>query len=427
MQVELAYGEKGLTVEVPDSAQVIRPRAWAGLPNEAGAVQAALARPLGSPPLVELLRPQDQVVVVFSDITRPMPNERVLPPLLRAIETVVPREQITLLNALGTHRPNTKAELLGMLGAEIIKRYRVVQHDAWDEDNLVTLGRTSAGGEVRVNRHFCEANVRILTGLIEPHFFAGFSGGPKAVLPGIAGIDCIMDNHGFQRLRDARATWGVTSGNPLWEEMLEAATLARPTFLLNVTVNRERELTGVYGGELREAHTRGVEAARSHAMIGVDAPYDVVLTTNSGYPLDINLYQAVKGMACAAQIVKPGGTIILAAECRDGVPEHGEYGRLVRAGGSVEGILALVGQAGFRCRDQWQAQLQARILQRAEVLAYSENLSERCLDEMLLGHCTEIDAAVQEALARHGPGARLCVLPEGPQTIPYLKTTRINA
>jgi len=418
--VKLAYGEKGLTVDLPDCAQVLRPREWSGLADEAGAIEASLADPIGGRPLAELLRPEQRVVLVFSDITRPMPSERVLPPLLRTIERVVPRERITLLNGLGTHRLNTRDELVQMLGEEIVSGYRIEQHDARDEANLVALGRTRAGGVVQVNRSYQEADVRILTGLIEPHFFAGFSGGPKAVLPGIAGIACIMDNHGFARLRDPHATWGRTHGNPVWEEMREAAAMAAPTFLVNITVNRERAITGVYAGHWRDAHARGVEAARRHAMVAVDAPYDVVVSTNSGFPLDLNLYQSVKGMSCAAQIVKPGGTIVMATECRYGVPADGAYGRLVREAGSIEAILRTVGQPGFCCQDQWQAQIQARIMQKARVVVYSEGLDAETLEEMLFESCDNLSAAVREAMDRHGPEARLCVLPEGPQTIPYL-------
>lgn len=420
LQVTLAYGEKGLPVELPDCAEVIRPREWSGLDDETGAIEAALADPIGCRPLAEMLRPEQRVVVVFSDITRPMPSERVLPPLLRTIERVVPRERITLLNGLGTHRPNTPDELVQMLGEEIVARYRIEQHNAHEQDHLVTQGRTRAGGVVQVNRSYFEADARILTGLIEPHFFAGFSGGPKAVLPGIAGVDCIMDNHGYERLRDPRATWGRTHGNPLWEEMREAAAMAAPTFLLNVTVNRERAITGVYAGDWRDAHARGVEAARRHAMVAVNAPYDVVVSTNSGYPLDLNLYQSVKGMSCAAQIVKPGGTIILAAECRYGVPADGAYGRLVREAGSIEAILRTVGQPGFCCQDQWQAQIQARIMQKARVVVYSEGLDAETLEGMLFESCDDVSAAVRQTMDQHGPEARLCVLPEGPQTIPYL-------
>jgi nickel-dependent lactate racemase len=419
-QVALAYGRGRLLVRVPDDALVLLPQETPGLPDEVEALRAALRRPVGKPPLRALVRADDRVVIVFSDITRPMPNARVLPVLLQELAHV-PRERILLLNALGTHRPNTPQELEAMLGPDIVRGYTVIQHDAWDTAHLVDLGRTRYGHRVLVNRHFHEATFKILTGFVEPHIFAGFSGGPKAILPGVAGFETIMDNHSYEMLNHPAATWGRTEGNPVWEEMREVAALARPDFLLNVTLNRERRITAVFAGDVFQAHAQAVAFARQRAMVPVDAPCDIVLTTNSGYPLDINLYQAVKGMSCAAQIVKPGGSIIIAAECCDGVPEYGEYRRLVHEGGSVEGILRLVGQPGFRCHDQWEAQLQAQVQQRAEVYVYSAYLSDEELRGMLFQPCRDIEATLAELLRRHGPGARVAVLPEGPQTIPYLR------
>jgi len=419
MNVELAYGRHGLHVDVPDDAAVIRPLEVPGLPDEAAAIETALDRPIDSPPLCDLVRPSDRVVIVFSDITRPMPSDRALPVLLRALDGV-PRERITLLNGLGTHRANTPEELEGMLGRDIARHYRIAQSDAWDEDDLVDLGETRYGHRAIVNRQYLEADVLILTGFIEPHIFAGFSGGPKAVLPAVAGIDSIMGNHGYAMLNHPKATWGYTEGNPVWEEMLEVALMTRPSFLLNVTLNRRRQITGVYAGDMVAAHRAGIEAVRRTAMVGVGAACDVVLTTNSGYPLDINLYQAVKGMSAAAQIVKRGGDIVIAAECRDGVPDYGEYRRLVHEGGSVQGIIDLIAQPGFRCHDQWEAQVHAQVLQRASVHVHSTYLPDDEVRGMLFEPCHDIEATVAELLRRHGPSARLCVLPEGPQTIPYL-------
>jgi lactate racemase len=418
MRVELAYGRKGLTVKVPDEATLVRPREVPGLGDERAALEAALQSPIGCLPLRERVRADDHVVIVFSDITRPMPNARVLPVLLRALAHV-PREHIVLLNGLGTHRPQTPQELEAMLGAEIVHNYTILQHDAWDTAHLVDLGMTRYGHRAVVNRHYQEATFKILTGFIEPHLFAGFSGGPKAVLPGIAGFEAIMDNHGFAMLDNPLATWGNTEGNPVWEEIREVAALTRPHFLLNVTVNRHHQITGVFAGDVWQAHRQGVAKASEAAMQRVEGLYDIVLTTNSGYPLDINLYQAVKGMSCAAQIVKPGGSIIIAAECPDGVPDYGEYRKIVQEGSSVQGILQLVGQSGYRRHDQWEAQLQARIQQRADVYLYNGYLSDEEVRGMLFQPCHDIEATLAMLRAKYGAGARICVLPEGPQTIPY--------
>ncbi len=422
MRVELKYGRHGLAVSVPDAATVLSPNEAPGLPDEAGALREALQHPIGTVPLREAVRPDDSVVIVFSDITRPMPNDRVLPVLLAELAAAgLPREQITLLNATGTHRANTPAELAEMLGPDVAGNYRVEQHNAFRLEDHVDVGVTPYGRRALVDRIYHQASFKIVTGFIEPHIFAGFSGGPKGLLPGVAGIDSIMGNHSFAMLDHERATWGQTAGNPTWEEMSAFARLDPPDLLLNVTLNSAREITGVFCGELWQAHERGVAFVRQTAMVPVEAPFDVVLVTNSGYPLDINLYQSVKGISCAAQIVKQGGSIVIASECLEGIPDYGEYRNLVREGGSAEGILALISEPGFARHDMWEAQLHARLLQKADVYIYSDGLSDAQAEEMLLTPTRDVEALLGRLLEKHGPGARLCVLPEGPQTIPYVR------
>ncbi|MCJ7737325.1 MAG: nickel-dependent lactate racemase, partial [Anaerolineae bacterium] len=235
MRIKLAYGREGLWVDLPDhNVTVVEPRFVEAVPDERVALLQALREPLGTAPLRDLAGPNDSVVIVFSDITRPTPNDRILPPLLEELSHI-PREQILLINATGMHRENTEAELRGMLGDGIVDDYRIIQHDAWDDDALVHLGETRFGHEIWIDRNYLDADVKILTGFIEPHLFAGFSGGPKAVLPGVAGARMVLQNHSGQMLDDPRATWGNTEGNPMWEEMLEVALETDPTFLLNVT------------------------------------------------------------------------------------------------------------------------------------------------------------------------------------------------
>jgi lactate racemase len=423
MRIHLAYGRDGLWMDLPDDAPVtvIEPQFVPGLPDERAALIAALRSPLGAAPLRELVRAGDTVAVVFSDLTRPMPNDRVLPPLLDELSAAgVSDGEIVLVNALATHRPQTDAELVEMLGSEIVARYRIVQHDAWDDDELVEVGENHAGRPVRVNRAYVEAAARILTGFIEPHFFAGFSGGPKAVFPGIGDIEAILDNHGGALLADPQATWAVTKGNPLWEEILTVAQYTAPTFLLNVTLNRERQITGVFAGDLVTAHRAGAAFVRETAMQPVAEPFDVVITSNSGYPLDLNLYQSVKGMSAAAQIVRPGGDIVVAAECWDGIPSHGEYRRLLWEASSPQELLDTVMAPGFRCHDQWEAQVQAQIQLKASVHVYADGLSDEELQRALVIPCRSIEETVAR-LRRQNPNATIAVLPEGPQTVPFVQ------
>jgi nickel-dependent lactate racemase len=422
MRIKLAYGRDGLWVDLPDGPNItlIEPLFVEGVEDEAASLREALQNPIGTPPLRSLVKPGGTAAIVFSDITRPMPNARVLPVLLKELDRAgMPDSQVTLINGLASHRKQTQAELEGMLGPEILRRYRVLQHDAWDDANLVEVAPNRAGRMVRINRAYLEASVRILTGFIEPHFFAGFSGGPKAVLPAIADLESVMDNHNAEMIGSARSTWAVTQGNPIWEEMFAIASATRPTFLLNVTLNKEKQITGVFAGEMRAAHAAGTDFVRRKAMQPVDEPFDVVITSNSGYPLDLNLYQAVKGMSAAAQIVREGGDIIIAAECWDGIPTHGEYARLLRDAASLEDLYRRITTPGFRCQDQWQAQIQAKIQRKASVHVFARGLSDQELVEAKVLPCRSIEDTLAQILARK-PGASIAVLPEGPQTVPYI-------
>lgn len=420
MKLKLAYGENGLNVELPDSTDVIRSHYVPGLADEPSALRQALRQPIGSRPLAELVRAGQSVVIVHSDITRPTPNDRMLPVLLAELEQAgIARRDITLLNALGTHRPQTDAELRKMLGDQVVENYRCLQHDGNDDANLVSLRVTSNGHPVRLNRRLVEADIRILTGFVEPHFFAGFSGGPKAILPAIAGAESVLSNHGRDMIAHPNATWGVTEGNPIWEEMREVALMSRPTFLLNVTLNSDRQITGVFAGDMLSAHKVACEFVREHAMVAVQAPYDVAITTNSGYPLDQNLYQCVKGMSAAARIVKPGGAIIMAAECRDGLPDHGRYASLLKEAGSPQGFLDMLARPDFAAQDQWQIQIQAQIQQQAMVYVCSDRLTDAQITGALFTPCRDVRKLVNEIVARNG-SARICAMPDGPQTIAYL-------
>ena len=420
MKVNLAYGQGHLPVDLPDErTTIVEPSHNPGLPDERSAVLAALQNPTGARPLRELVKPADRVCIAFTDLTRATPNERIIPWLLEHIAGVAPHENITLLNQLGTHRPNTRAELEKMLTPQVVANYRVLNHEPENPDALVQLGTTRDGTPALVNRHLMQADVRIITGFIEPHLFAGFSGGPKGIMPGCAGLPTVMSNHGAKNIGDPRAAFGITEGNPLWEELRDIALRAGPAFLLNVSLNERRQITGVFAGDLLGAHKIGCEFVRASAMQKVKSPFDIVVTTNSGFPLDLNLYQGVKGMSAAARIVQEGGTIILACECREGVPAGSPLDKLLRSASSPEEILTRLATPGFVRPEQWQAQIQALIQRRANVLVYSA-LPDHVIRACHLTPCRDITAAVRERLDRPGPQARVAVLPQGPLTIPYL-------
>jgi lactate racemase len=420
MKVNLAYGQGHLPVDLPDGrTTVIEPAHKPGLADEQAALTEALARPIGSPPLRELASPSDRVCIIFTDITRATPNHRLIPWLLEHLSHL-PRQNITLLNSTGTHRPNTKAELEQMLTPAVVAGYRVVNHEAEDRAACVQVGTTRDGTPALINRLALEADLRILTGFIEPHFFAGFSGGPKALMPGVAWLGTVMSNHGARHIGDPNATWGVTEGNPIWEEMRDIALRCGRHFLLNVALNEQRQITGVFAGDLLAAHKAGIEFVRRSAMQAVPEAFDIVVTTNSGYPLDLNLYQGVKGMSAAARIVKEGGLIILAAECREGIPAGSPMDKLMRQVSGPAEILALLARPGFSHAEQWQPHIQALIQRKATVLLHS-SLPDQSVRAMHLEPCHDIERRVASRLEQVGPGGRVAVLPQGPLTIPYLQ------
>lgn len=423
VKVKLAYGRKGIEVELPQGQiQIIEPRYRKGGRDQAGMVLEALREPIGSPPLGELVSQEDRVGIIINDITRATPNEIILPVLIKELENAgVSSGNIILFNATGTHRLNTKEELTGILGEKIAADYRIVQNNAGEQATFVKAGTTSRGTEIRLNREFMDCNMHILTGFIEPHFFAGFSGGPKAIMPGMASLETIITNHGPANIDHPGATWGITRGNPIWEEMLEAARMVPRRFLLNVTLNRNKEITGVFAGEMEEAHSRGCLFARESAMMEAECPFDIVITTNSGYPLDLNLYQTVKGMSTALQIVKKGGAIVVVSECREGIPEHGSYGKLLREAENPDALLKKIRSAGFHEVDSWEAQIHALVCKKADVYIYSDGLTDKQIREAMLRPSHSIEETVEELLKKYGNKARICVLPEGPQTIPYLR------
>jgi nickel-dependent lactate racemase len=391
-----------------------------GLADERAALDQALASPIGTRPLVERLKPGSRICIVFTDITRATPNERIIPWILEALARAgVQDRQITLLNATGTHRGNTPAELETMLTKAVVDRYRVINHDCHDEASLVAAGKMRNGQPALLNRNLVEADVRIITGFIEPHFFAGFSGGIKGIMPGVGGLDSIVKNHGAENIGDSRATFGVTEGNPLWEELRDVALSIGDSFLVNVTLNESRAITGVFAGHMIEAHRAGISFVRRSAMRKVDKPFPIVITTNSGYPLDMNLYQGVKGMRAAAQIIEPGGLIILAAECSEGLPTKSPHEELLFSSSTAAELLGRICSEGFSWPEQWAAHIQTLIQKKAEILLYS-SIPDEIVRRAHLTPCHDIAGAVNERLAKLGPDARVAALPQGPLTLPYL-------
>ncbi len=423
MTTRIAYGKTGLEIALPDDAAttVVEPRYIPGAEDQLGVVRDALRSPIRSRPLADLVRPTDRVGIIFSDITRPTPYRVIIPALLAELSHV-PDERIVLFNATGTHRLNTEEELVTILGRDVVDRLRIVQNDCRDAAAHRTAGTTESGNEVSILREFLDCDVKIPTGFIEPHFFAGMSGGGKAIMPGLASLETVMRNHSAAHMDHPEVRWGVTEGNPLWEEVTEAALFAEPSFLLNVALNRDKEITAVFAGDFLAAHRAGCDYVRRHAMARVDGLFDIVITSNSGHPLDLNMYQAVKGMSAAGQIVRDGGHLIVAADCWDGIPEHGKYGKLLTSATTPEDLLRTVRRPGFACQDMWQAQTHALICQRATVHFHSAHLTDEQIRDAFMEPTSDIGETVRHLVAG-GVGKRVCVVPQGPMTIPYVAAT----
>jgi nickel-dependent lactate racemase len=420
MQIELAYGKGLKNARIPDHiyTEVVEPRNVKGISDQIGAVREALANPINHPPISGSVTKGQKVAIIFSDITRATPYPVILPPLLDALSHL-PDDHITFFCATGTHRPATPEELNIILGKEVTGRYRIRQNSASDPSQQKFAGTTSSGNRILLNKEILEYDLRILTGFIEPHFFAGFSGGGKALMPGMASLETVRNNHAIRNLEHPKTRWGHTYGNPLWEEVTEAAELASPLFLLNVTLNRDKEITGVFAGELREAHSRGCAFAKENAMAPLKGEFDVVITSNSGYPLDLNIYQSVKGMSAAERVVKKGGTIIIAAECRDGIPEGSDYQAILTSVDSVGALMNFIRKHEPDYQDTWQVYFQAMIQIKADVYLYS-NLDPEIVKSAHLKPVGNINQLILRLVDKYGPDTRICVLPEGPHTIPCL-------
>lgn len=419
MKTNLLYGQNGLEVEIPDQAFIVEPKNLPGLENDREAIKQALRNPIGTSPLKEMVKSTDTVAIVISDITRPTPNHILVPLLIEELNHV-PLENFVVINGTGTHRDQTREEFVQMLGEWVVNNIRIINNNCHDKDTLSNVGHSKFGCDVYLNKEYVEADFRIVTGFIEPHFFAGFSGGPKGIMPGIAGLETIMTFHNARMIGDPLSTWGNMVNNPVQDMTREINGLCKPQFMLNVTLNKEKEITSVFAGELYEAHDRGCEFVKEHAMIRCEDRFDVVITSNSGYPLDQNLYQAVKGMSAAQKIVKKGGAIIMASECSDGLPSHGNYSKIFELADSPQGLLDLINNPEFKMFDQWQVQKQAVIQVWSDVYVYSK-LSDDQVKGAMLKPTHNIEQTLQELKQVYGENMTVAVLPLGPLTIPYVK------
>lgn len=427
MQVRLDYGRSGLTVELPDDLDVtiVEPAKGVPVADPPAAVAAALAAPIGGRPLREMARGRKNAAVVISDKTRPVPYGIVLPPLLATLEAAgIAREQIEIIVATGLHRANTADELVAMTSPDIVARYRIRNHVARNPDEHVHLGRTSGGTEIWVDRGFVEADLKVVTGLIEPHLMAGFSGGRKAVVPGLAGVDTMRTVHGAAML-EAHLGPGIVDGNPFHADLLEIARRVGVDFMCDVTINRRRQLTGVFAGDIEIAHAAGMAFVEHEVRVDLPEAVDIVVTSAGGFPLDDTYYQSIKGLVASLNIVRRGGTIILAAAISEGIGSE-EFQRLLAGTSGNDDFMARITAPGFFNIDQWMVQHLCQVRRKADVILVSEGLTPDTVPGLLATPAASIEEALARARQKCSHAPRIAVLPQGPYVLATVRGRKLS-
>ena len=416
-EFQFPYGNSILKARIPagNISVVLEGNRARGLENQTEAIINSLRFPIGSPPLAGRLHKSDKVVVIVTDNTRACPDDRLLPPILAELEQKLPGENITIIVALGLHPPLNKEELIKKLGNNIVEKYNVINHDS---GQTVNIGVTSRGTPVDVNWRVVEADFRISTGFIEPHFFAGFSGGGKSIAPGVASPRSIRINHSYKMIEHPLSRAGILRGNPIHEDIVEQAKMAKLDFIVNVLLNENKEITHIVAGDPVKAHEKGCEIERSIAGVRVGHKVDITITTNGGAPLDLDMYQTCKGIDNASQITRDGGTIVIASSCNAGVgPEaFRKLHASVSSPGEVLEKIRLEEPFGV----QWQNQILARAQLKNNVYLVSE-LEDSRVREMMMVPVSTIEEGLQRALRVLGDDAEVAIMSQGPLVLPILE------
>jgi len=418
MDVRLAFGKTGIDVALPEGFRyrILEARSAEPLADWQQALEDALDAPIGCAPLRDLASGKRTAAISVCDITRPAPNQKTLPPLLRRLaEAGIAREDITILIATGLHRPATDAEIREICGEEIAASYRVVNHDARDLSSHRHLGTSSSGTPVYVDERFVAADLHITLGFIEPHLMLGFSGARKLIAPGLAAQETIKILHSPKFMRDPRAVEGSIEDNPLHCELLEIARMARHDFVLDVALARDRSIAGIFAGDGEKAHREGVRFVSRTLLQMLDEPVDAVITTCAGYPLDLTFYQAIKGVTAASHIVKDGGQILLMAACDEGVGAP-EFRNMVREAGTDTEFLAAIADVPATI-DQWQLEKLALTSTRKRVSWYVPGVPGEYQARMWGQTYTTAQAAVDGLLRGLPPESTVAVIPDGPYVL----------
>ncbi len=421
MKVELAFGKTGLAATLPPGPEyvLLEAKSAAPLADEIAALRAGLENPIGSAPLRELAQGKRTAAISVCDITRPAPNRKTLPLILEVLEAAgIPRSGITICIATGLHRIATAAELDEILGPEIARNYPIFNHDAKVFEDHVYIGETASGIPAYVAKAFVNADLRITLGFIEPHLMLGYSGGRKLIAPGLAAQETIKVIHSPRFMRETRSVEGSIADNPLHQELLQIARLAKHDFMLDVALTRKREIAGVFAGQPEQAHAAGVAFVSQVMLERIEAPVDLAVTTCAGYPLDLTLYQAVKGVTAASHIVRPGGKILICAECSEG-PGAPEFREMLLKYPNPEAFLAAVANAPVTV-DQWQLEKLALVAREKQIVFCTPGVPAEYRAAMWGPVFDDFAPALEAALAGlpEAKGrARVAVIPEGPYVL----------
>ena len=413
-RITLPFGKQFKTLDIPhrNSLQLLQAQ---DPPTTNQTIYDAVETPIASPLLSEIISPKSKVAILVSDITRPVPTRRILPPILGELSKGhVNPQNVSIIVATGLHRENTPSELRAMLGESIVKTYTVSNHSAINSANLKHLGYTIRGTPINLNKTVCEADIRVATGYIEPHEFAGFTGGRKSILPGVAGIDAINHNHSIQMLNHPKARIGILGGNPVHEDMLEVATHVGIEFLVNVVLNSTHQIAAVVAGNMENARLSGVKFLKQYSMADVTENTDIVIAS-SGYPLDINFYQSIKAAMTAETVVKDGGVIILLAECPNGYGPQA-FKKLLTSAATPQELFDMT-PATYRA-DVDHCLFLSRILEKNKVILVTSN-PEITFQPALMTTATSLSKALEQAILSTSESATLTALPYAHRMIPH--------
>jgi len=419
MRVKLEYGRQGLYAELPDAAVVrtLRYKDASPLPDPHASLRSVLTRPNGTLPLAELARGRRDACILICDITRPVPNEMILRPVLEIVEAAgISRDQITILVATGLHRPNEGEELAEIVGRHIYENYRIENHHGQALDEHTYLGQSPRGVPIWIDSRYVKADLKIATGLIEPHLMAGFSGGRKLICPGIAALETVKVWHGPDFLENPNADCGILDGNPVHEENTWIGRKAGCDFIVNVVIDAERRPLKFVAGDMVSAFHEGVDFVRSVVRDTVAEPVDIVVTSCAGYPLDTTFYQAVKGLTGALPIVKQGGTIVMCASLAEGVGSP-QFQQLFQENTDLEVFVERILGKDYFVMDQWQLEELAKVRRKAKVKIVSDGLAAETLNGLFVEAAPSVEAAIAASLAEYGPAAKIAVIPKGPYVL----------